>query len=218
MSSGYNPLFLPTFDLDVEALCTLGGPGGSATVEVLPAGALRPPVQYFDRCLDHCWIIFDLFFWRYMMYIWCISDVYVMYMWCIYIYMYMWCICDVYVMYMFVSCMLSIWFPLSMKSSKNIWFLRFFHWLKWLLQRLGFKSGPAVSILSLSFFGLWGLHGGLPWWGTQWICQDLMQTQTMWLGWNQIHQQHCARALDQSRLTYDAMHEFSPVLVNFPWQ
>ena len=69
MSSGYNPLFLPTFDLDVEALCTLGGPGGSATVEVLPAGALRPPVQYFDRCLDHCWIIFDLFFWRYMMYI-----------------------------------------------------------------------------------------------------------------------------------------------------
>lgn len=40
--AGYNPLFLPTFDLDVEALCTLGGPGGSATVEVLPAGALRP--------------------------------------------------------------------------------------------------------------------------------------------------------------------------------
>ena len=59
---------MPTFDLDVEALCTLGGPGGSATVEVLPAGALRP-VQYFDRCLDHCWIIFDFFFWRYMMYI-----------------------------------------------------------------------------------------------------------------------------------------------------
>lgn len=58
LSSGYNPLFLPTFDLDVEALCTLGGPGGSATVEVLPAGALRPPVQYFFRplfgsLLDH---------------------------------------------------------------------------------------------------------------------------------------------------------------------
>ena len=58
MSSGYNPLFLPTFDLDVEALCTLGGPGGSATVEVLPAGALRPPVQDFFRplfgsLLDH---------------------------------------------------------------------------------------------------------------------------------------------------------------------
>jgi len=40
--AGANPLFLPTFDFDVEALCTLGGPGGSATVEVLPAGALRP--------------------------------------------------------------------------------------------------------------------------------------------------------------------------------
>lgn len=42
LASGAHPLFLPTFDLDVEALCTLGGPGGSATVEVLPAGALRP--------------------------------------------------------------------------------------------------------------------------------------------------------------------------------
>eukprot|EP00438_Fugacium_kawagutii_P036084 Skav218065 [mRNA] locus=scaffold1832:68279:69190:+ [translate_table: standard] len=40
--AGAHPLFLPTFDLDVEALCTLGGPGGTATVEVLPAGALRP--------------------------------------------------------------------------------------------------------------------------------------------------------------------------------
>ena len=36
----------------MEALCTLGGPGGSATVEVLPAGALRPaaPVKLDLLC------------------------------------------------------------------------------------------------------------------------------------------------------------------------
>lgn len=45
IASGAHPLFLPTFDLDVEALCTLAGPGGSATVEVLPAGALRPALH-----------------------------------------------------------------------------------------------------------------------------------------------------------------------------
>lgn len=40
--AGPNPLYLPTFHLDVEALCGLGGEGGSCTVELLPSEALKP--------------------------------------------------------------------------------------------------------------------------------------------------------------------------------
>ena len=51
---GANPLFLPSFHVNTEALCALGGPGGAATLEVLPAAALRPSwwIDLMGRSVD----------------------------------------------------------------------------------------------------------------------------------------------------------------------
>lgn len=47
-SAGPNPLLVPVLELDVQALSCMGGDGGSATIEALPGGALRPS-WWIDR-------------------------------------------------------------------------------------------------------------------------------------------------------------------------